>query len=79
MESIVTQSGYRDDLLRAEKGRLDWTDQDIATKAELSVPTVRAILRGESNVLFKNVEKVAHVLGLTMHEVCSPPPDETGA
>jgi transcriptional regulator with XRE-family HTH domain len=73
MESIVSnESSYRDDLLRAEKGRLNWTDQDIADRSGLSVPTVRSILRGEANVLFKNVEKVTLALGLTMQQVCSP-------
>jgi transcriptional regulator with XRE-family HTH domain len=79
MESIVAiEAGYRDDLLRAEKGRLDWTDQDIADRAGLSVPTVRTILRGETNVLFVNVEKVAHALGLTMQQVCSPRSEPAG-
>jgi hypothetical protein len=73
--TVEATTGYRDDLLRAEKGRLDWIDQDIADRAELSIPTVRAILRGETNVLFINVEKVARVLGLTMQRVCEPKPE----
>lgn len=80
MASIVSnEHSYRADLLRGEKGRLDWTDQDIADKSGVSVPTVRAILRGETNVRFANIMKVARALGVTLQQLSEPEPETVGA
>lgn len=70
--TVSTENSYRADLLRAEKGRLKWTDQDIADRSDVSVPTVRAILRGETNVRFANIMKVARALGVTLHQLSEP-------
>lgn len=72
-------STYRNDLLRAEKGKRDWTNERIAEKAGVSVPTVRAVLNGDSRVIFESIEKVARALDLQvvanftpLHEVNTP-------
>jgi transcriptional regulator with XRE-family HTH domain len=70
-------NAYRDDLLRAEKAKLKLNNSDIAEKASLSIPTVRAVLNGDNRVIFSSVENVAKALGLTMQQVCAPKAEET--
>jgi transcriptional regulator with XRE-family HTH domain len=63
---------YRNDLLRAEKGRRQWTNERIAEEAGVSVPTVRSVLNGDSRVIFESIEKVAEALGISMRELFTP-------
>lgn len=70
---------FRNDLLRAEKGRRDWTNQDIADKAGVSVPTVRAVLAGDTSLRFESIEKVANALDVTMQTLFEPQPEPVGA
>ncbi len=70
---------YRDDLLRAEKGRLNWSNGRIAKEAELSIPTVRAVLSGDPNVMLITVEKVARALGVPMQRLFEPLPETANA
>lgn len=73
MTTVVHQpTPYRADLLRAEKGKRRWTNDRIAVEAGVSIPTVRAVLNGDSRVLIETVEKVGRALGLTMQQLFEP-------
>lgn len=70
METIVTPAQrFRDDLLRAKRGKLDWTKDRLADEAGISLPTLRAVLRGDASATYESVEKVTVALGLSMHDI----------
>lgn len=57
---------YRDDKLRGAQGALRLTISEIAEKAQLSTPTVSAVLNGEANVKLTTLKAVAAVLNIEM-------------
>jgi transcriptional regulator with XRE-family HTH domain len=60
---------YRDDVLRAEKGKQRLTTKAIAEKANRSVITVRNVLNGDPNVSVKTLLDVAAALGVDPSEL----------
>jgi transcriptional regulator with XRE-family HTH domain len=60
---------YKADLLRAERGRRDWTKTRLAEESGLTFPTILKVLDGEAS--YDSVEKVARALGFTMEQIWS--------
>ena len=62
---------YRNDRIRGKQAELGWSNEDIAVKAGVSLPTVSSIRNGKV-VRTDSLEKVVNALGMTMLEVHEP-------
>ena len=47
----------------------EWTQQDLAERAQLDYKYVGAIERGERNITLDNIEKIATGFGLEVHQL----------
>jgi transcriptional regulator with XRE-family HTH domain len=68
MRDTVT-AAYDNELLVQAKTEAEKTDQDIADDADVSRPTVAAILRGDTNVRLESIRAVARVLNVPLRRL----------
>jgi ribosome-binding protein aMBF1 (putative translation factor) len=63
---------YRNDLIRSEQAKRDWSNQKLSWAANVSDATVTAVRRGDANVAYMSLVKIATALGLTMWQLHAP-------
>jgi transcriptional regulator with XRE-family HTH domain len=56
--------------LRAERG---WSQEDLAHEAGLHRTFIGHVERQARNISLDNVERIAHVFGLSAHQLLAPP------
>lgn len=69
---------YRADKIRAAQAVRQWTNQQLAEAAGVSVPTVSNVRRGVP-VKIQFLNKVITALGLSLHDVTEPMPEAAEA
>ena len=60
---------YRTDLINAAIGAKRDTNETVATRAKVSVPTVSRIRNGDPNVGYLTLKIVVEAIGLTVAQV----------
>jgi transcriptional regulator with XRE-family HTH domain len=65
-QSLRKQLGQRIRQLRKAR---EWTQQELAERAQLDYKYVGAIERGERNITLDNIEKIAVGFGLEAHQL----------
>ncbi len=70
---------YRADLMRAEKGKRRWTNEQLAEKSGLSRPTVAAILDNNEGVKLDSLIRVAEVLEIDLKDLFTFETEEVSA
>jgi len=66
MSERLFRLGERIRLVRKEKGL---SQEQLADSADLHVNYVGAVERGEKNVTFESIEKIADALGVSLEEI----------
>jgi predicted transcriptional regulator len=69
---------YRNDKIKGRQAELGLSNEDIAGKAGVSLPTVSSIRSGKV-VRTDSLEKVVRALGMTMLDVHEPKAEEAQA
>lgn len=54
--------------VRGERKRRGWSQEDLATNAEVHRTYIGMIERGEKNITLENIEKICNALGLTVKD-----------
>lgn len=72
MEAIT----YRDDLIRGAIAARQLTTEKLAEQTGLAPATISAIRNGSPNVKLQTLHTLVEALGLTLHEVFEPKPEE---
>lgn len=60
---------YRTDLINAAIGAKRDTNEGVAKRAEVSVPTVSRVRNGDPNVGYVTLKRVVEAVGLTVAQV----------
>jgi len=70
MSDINTDVGFKIIVLREQRG---WTQERLATEADLHRAYIGQIERGEKNIGLKNLEKIATALSVSVRVLLDVP------
>jgi DNA-binding Xre family transcriptional regulator len=67
---------YRDDLIRAQIAAKQWNSEKVAELAGVGLNQVSAVRNGAPNIRLQTLHAICRALGLTLHDVFEPKPEE---